>query len=425
MADRTEDFYLHLPSFRDFRDIGYLAAYRPVPDDWIVLAADIVQSRRAISEGRQKDVNFVGSAVIASVLNAVDDERIPFVFGGDGAMVLVPGSDLQAGRLALAGLAKLAHEETGLDLRIAAIPVSILRARGRDVRLRKYELQPGNYLAMAVGGGLELADSILKSPTERDAFAIAIADPPPPDLSGLSCRWEPIQSERGRIVSLIIRPTPGPGAERVLSEIRDRLERIIGRDSQAFGSPRRLFRSERLTFRWPPTGLAREIRMVGGRKGRFRAGVSAVFETLVVLVASRLRRKIGPFNPVRYLEEISWQTDHRKLDDSLRLVLDLSPVQVTAMRQFLEAREARGELVFGLHEADEAIMTCFVSDLSQGRHLHFIDGAGGGLSAAATSLSIGLRDQRERRDAARFNTPEPWSVGLAAARSQAGRADAP
>jgi hypothetical protein len=48
-------------------------------------------------------------------------------------------------------------------------------------------------------------------------------------------------------------------------------------------------------------------------------------------------------------------------------------------------RFARRELVYGAHVANRAQMTCLVFDHS-GRHLHFIDGADGGLSMAAKAL---------------------------------------
>ena len=49
---------------------------------------------------------------------------------------------------------------------------------------------------------------------------------------------------------------------------------------------------------------------------------------------------------------------------------------------WLGERYARRELVYGLHVTDRAHMTCLVFNYS-GRHLHFIDGADGGLFLAA------------------------------------------
>ncbi|MBO0345494.1 DUF3095 family protein [Roseibium sp. CAU 1637] len=387
MTDQADTFYKNLPSFRDFDQVGDLAAYQPVPDDWVVLAADIVQSRKAMADGKSKEVNLVGAGVIASVVNVLDRDRIPFIFGGDGAMILVPGADAAVGGQALAGMAQLARDQQGLTLRTAAIPLKVLRERGTDVRLRKYELNPGNYLAMAIGGGLDLADEILKSPENAETFAIDTTAPPVPDLTGLSCRWEQLPSEHGRIVSLIVRPTKGAGEEQVLTDIRKELRRLIGQDVFSDEEEGRFIFPRRLRFRFPPSGLGREIRLVGASRGRLKTALGSVFECLAFLYAYTTGRTVGPLQPARYLDEICRQTDHRKLDDSLRLVLDMSAGQVAALRVYLEQARDRGALSFGLHEADTAMMTCFVSDLSAGQHLHFIDGHGGGLSAAATAMN--------------------------------------
>ena len=62
----ANEFYSELPSFSDFSTVGDLADYRPVPDDWYVLAADIVRSSDAVAQGRYKEVNMVGAAAIAA-----------------------------------------------------------------------------------------------------------------------------------------------------------------------------------------------------------------------------------------------------------------------------------------------------------------------------------------------------------------------
>ena len=45
----------------------------------------------------------------------------------------------------------------------------------------------------------------------------------------------------------------------------------------------------------------------------------------------------------------------------------------------------RSSLAYGLHVTDRAHMTCLVFNYS-GRHLHFIDGADGGLFSAAKAF---------------------------------------
>ncbi|MBD8893100.1 DUF3095 domain-containing protein [Labrenzia suaedae] len=379
-------FYRDLPAFADFNTVGDTASYQPVPEDWVVLASDIVRSRDAIAAGRYKDVNMIAAAVISAVLNRVGRDKVPFVFGGDGAFLLVPASDAAAGKEALAGLARLARNESGLELRIAAIPVAHLRALGADILLRKYELGPDTYLAMAIGDGLELADRILKDPEAVTPFAIRIGNPPRPNLDGLSCRWEPLPSERGRIASLIVKPSRTVSGTVPLKEIQEGIREIVGRDPFGETNDGNHVTPSRLRFKFPPPGLSLEAGYAGANWSRSLQWLMGALQSLAFLVSYKTGLTIGPLNRDRYLKEISRQTDHRKLDDSLRLVLDLTVEQLASLKTYLETAFANGRLVFGLHETDSALMTCFVSDLGASRHVHFIDGADGGLSMAATDF---------------------------------------
>jgi hypothetical protein len=73
-----------LPAFRDFAEFSDLASYTALPDDWTVLASDLVGSTAAIAAGRYKHVNMAGAAMIMAVLNAAGEIDSPYVFGGDG-----------------------------------------------------------------------------------------------------------------------------------------------------------------------------------------------------------------------------------------------------------------------------------------------------------------------------------------------------
>ena len=66
------------------------ALYKPLPDDWTIGIADIVQSTKAIRENRYRSVNMAGAAVIAALKNSLDGSDFPYVFGGDGASFAVP-----------------------------------------------------------------------------------------------------------------------------------------------------------------------------------------------------------------------------------------------------------------------------------------------------------------------------------------------
>ena len=73
------------------------ALFRPLPGDWVVGVADVVQSTKAIAENRYKAVNMAGAAVIVAVTNAMAGRDFPFVFGGDGASFAVPADAAGAG----------------------------------------------------------------------------------------------------------------------------------------------------------------------------------------------------------------------------------------------------------------------------------------------------------------------------------------
>ena len=71
----------------------------------------------------------------------------------------------------------------------------------------------------------------------------------------------------------------------------------------------------------------------------------------------------------------------------LALVFDCPGDRVDMVRTFLDERRARGELQYGMHLSDHAVMTCFVTSPAQNEHVHFVDGG----DAVATDL--GKRDE--------------------------------
>ena len=175
--------------------------YIPLPDDWTVGIADIVQSTAAIAAQRYKDVNMAGAAIIAAVTNTLDHREFPFVFGGDGASFAVPPGDLARAHEAMAETAAWVRDDLGLTMRVALVPVHEIRANGFDIRVARFAPSADVSYAMFSGGELGWAEAAIK----RGEFAIAPAPKGAiPDLSGLSCRFEEIPSARGLILSVLI-----------------------------------------------------------------------------------------------------------------------------------------------------------------------------------------------------------------------------
>src|SRR5258708_32257397 len=144
----TDIFYGSIPVFRGFGSLMDPAMYSPLPDDWTVGVADIVESTKAIANQRYKAVNMAGAAVIAAVANALEGRECPFVFGGDGASFAVSPGDLARARDALAATASWVSDDLGLMMRVALVPVGAVRAQGMDVRVARFGPSPNLSYAM-------------------------------------------------------------------------------------------------------------------------------------------------------------------------------------------------------------------------------------------------------------------------------------
>lgn len=375
--DGTDVFYGRIPVFRGFDRLMDPALYTPLPDDWSVGVSDIVESTKAIANQRYKAVNMAGASVIAAVTNALDGREFPFVFGGDGASFAVAPSDRDRAHEALAATATWVKESLDLSMRVALVPVREIRAKGFDVRVARFGPSSNLSYAMFSGGGLGWADAAMK----RGEFALDEAPPgTQPDLSGLSCRFQEIPSARGLILSVLVVPAKGadPMAFReVIEDVIDLVEQSpeAGRPVPAVGPP----------LRWPPAGVEYEARAArGGSLLKRRTVVLAV--TLWAFVLLRLGIRIGDFIPAKYVREVVENSDFRKYDDGLRMILDCTPELEAALAQLL-AKAASGKVVrYGLHRQDAAMMTCFVPSVMRADHVHFIDGARGGYASAATAL---------------------------------------
>src|SRR5512140_126598 len=373
----SDSFYGRIPVFRGFASLMDPALYSPLPDDWSIGVADIVESTRAIAEARYKAVNMAGAAVISAVTNALEGREFPFVFGGDGASFAVSPDDLDRAREALAATAAWVRDDLDLVMRVALVPVAAVRAQGLDVRVARFGPSANLSYAMFSGGGLGWAEAAMK----RGEFAVPAAPTgTQPDLTGLSCRFEEIPSVRGLILSVLVVPVrhADPLAfRRLIEDVIALVERSpdAGRPVPPGGPP----------LRWPPAGVEFEARAQrGGSLFRRRAFVLA--NTLFAYLVMRFGISVGGFVPKTYVRQVVENSDFRKYDDGLRMVLDCTPELERALTQRLVAAASSGIARYGLHRQDAAMMTCFTPSALRSDHVHFIDGARGGYASAATAL---------------------------------------
>src|SRR5436190_425141 len=127
------NFFESLPPLRAHQDSFDPSYYAPAPDDWVLAVTDVESSTLAVEAGRYQLVNMAGAAGIAAVKNACPGQDIPFLFGGDGAVVLVPPGRAAAAREALARTCGFSVQAYGLKLRAGSISVAEIRRHGADV----------------------------------------------------------------------------------------------------------------------------------------------------------------------------------------------------------------------------------------------------------------------------------------------------
>ena len=380
-SNGSDKFYGTIPVFRGFARLMEPSLYSPLPSDWSIGVADIVESTKAIAQARYNAVNMAGAAIIAAVANALEGREFPFVFGGDGASFAVSPDDLERAREALAATALWVKEDLDLVMRVALVPLAAIRAAGLDVRVARFGPSPNLSYAMFSGGGIGWAETAMK----RGEFTVPMAPVgTQPDLSGLSCRFEEIPTVRGLILSVLVMPVQGadPAAfRRLIEDIVTLVERSpdSGRPVPPGGPP----------LTWPPAGVEFEARAQRG--GALLTRRLRVFAwTLFYYFVMRFDIKVGGFVPKTYVRQVVENSDFRKYDDGLRMVLDCTADLERAISARLVAASALGIARYGLHRQDAAMMTCFTPSALRSDHVHFIDGARGGYASAATALKATL-----------------------------------
>jgi len=327
-------FYSAMPVFRGFANLMDPSLYQPLPGGWFIGVADIVQSTKAIADNRYKAVNMAGASVIASVTNALENRDFPFAFGGDGASFAVSPQDAELAREALAATATWVKEDLDLSLRVALVPIEAIRAQGLDVRVARYAASPHVSYAMFSGGGLAWAEAAMK----RGEFAVPMAPPGAhPDLTGLSCRFSEMPAERGLILSMLIVPASADSAafRRLIEDVVTLVERSpgSGRPVPAAGP----------SLRWPAPGAQYEaLAQRGGPLFVRRLNVHAM--TLFAYVLFRFGIPAGGFVPQVYMQQVVENSDFRKYDDGLRMVLDCKPELADALEGRLAAAAAASRL---------------------------------------------------------------------------------
>jgi hypothetical protein len=235
---------------------------------------------------------------------------------------------------------------------------------------------------MFIGGGLNEATAMVKQ--NDGAWLLDQSGQGKGRFDGLECRWCAVPARRDGVLSLIVH---APGEDLAL------YQQILTQIGQIAPQPRPVT-PENLPTRWPPEFLMHEfkIKQQGWLTQRLHY-LGALLLTGVLTVLVKLTKHNAQSAAARYIRDLCHHTDYLKLDDYLRMVIDVSHQERSQIQALLDTYRHSHGVTWGSHFASSALFTCMVR--SQQVHLHFVDGSDGGYTAAA-------RDMDARLNAATF-----------------------
>lgn len=386
----TEHFYAELPAIDNFLSAIDADNLVSVPSDWYIVIADIKGSTEAIEAGRYKEVNLLGASSIATVLNAVEPLEVPYVFGGDGASLLIPPSVLEKVKAPLVDLQQSAKAQFGLDLRVGIVPVETVIQAGFKVKLAKLKVADQYYQAAFVGGGLTYATELVKSPETTDLYQIKDTVTSKANLTGLECRWQDIVSRHGETVTLLVLATAhDPVANNALyHDVLEKIHEIYGSENDFHPVA---LQSLNLSLNSNKLLPQAKVRLPSSNwLSRWWYILNVKRLNVLGSLFMRFKLNVGNIDWGGYRQVVQGSSDYKKFDDMLRMIIAGNADQREQLTQYLETQSQQGNLVYGMHVSDRALMTCLVFERN-GREVHFVDGSDGGYTLAAKPLKEKLK----------------------------------
>jgi hypothetical protein len=371
-------FYANIPAIHDFSKIMDNKNYSRVPNDWLILVSDIKDSTKAIEKGNYKQVNFIAALTIIGILNIHRELDFPYIFGGDGASLIIPPMLLENSKKVLLEASKKAKEIFDLDLRVGIISVEEIEKRGSFIEVAKFQTTKDHNQAIIRGNGLELAEKLLKDEYEIFKIKEDLLNNYLPNFDGLECRWEDIKTPKEETISILVKSIDESNSNEIYQNCLKRIEQIVG----SFKERNPLKQTNQLNLSFNPKVLNTEASAFSkNKKSNFFTILKLMFENFLGLVL--MKYSIGLWSD--YKSRILRTTDTEKFDDMLRMVVSTKKIQTKKLEEYLEKQYQNKNLVYGIHKSDSALMTCLIFE-RHGKHIHFVDSSNGGYALASKEL---------------------------------------
>jgi len=388
----SDNFYEQLVSFSDFSQFTQLEWYSILPSEWFVVITDIQNSTKAIQEGLYKEVNSVSTASIVALLNTVAPLKVPYVFGGDGTTLCIPPSRKNSVESALIATQQMANKLFGLHLRVGMVPMSLIQQDGHQVLVGKYQPSSHFQQAMFQGNGLRYAESLVKDPRRDNPYILSESQiEADGNFEGFECRWNEVPSAREETVAIMVQALESEitSETTIYKEISQKILDIYGPEKDHH-----------------PVQLTQLTLASSLRKLSVEARIRTCFQTLWIRLMYTLRLGLlvylGKFLMIQnvktknvdwgqYKQNLIVNTDYRKFDETLRMIISGTLEQRKRLVAYLEKLHNERKIVYGIHASPAAIITCMIFNYDTD-HVHFLDGSNGGYTMAAKEMKRQLKE---------------------------------
>ncbi|MEP7163129.1 MAG: DUF3095 family protein [Ferruginibacter sp.] len=363
------------------------AYFVSLPQNWHIIVADIANSTEVVKAGRHTDINLVAAGSLIAALNVARSFQtdIPYFFGGDGGIVIVPEDLVQP---VLAGLK--AHrinslKNFALDIRIGSVPVSEITKAGFEINIAKVAIGPELNRSVVLGDGLKYAETVVKQNYRYDEkqklqdlqdFDISALN-----LQGLECRWDKIKppTKGLEVVCLLVEATHVKDQLTVYNNVLKKLDEFYGETGK-----RHPLSVNRLRLINSFKKFQHEM-LLRYSKRKIGYLVKLFFQTIIGKLYFKYNLKVNNLRAGDYLAQVIEFSDTLTIDGRINTIVSGTAENRELFLKYLAKEEQEGRLLYGHHVSAESIMTCYIENMNN-KHIHFVDGADGGYTEAALEL---------------------------------------
>jgi hypothetical protein len=371
-------FYHDLNSYSELEILTDHELHQELPNDWSIIITDVENSTKAVEAGRYRDINTIGAATVSCGQSVMETLNFPYVFGGDGATLVLPNEYIDKIVIELKKLQNTSLLNFDLKLRVGVVPYQDILKDEKKIKISKMRINENQNIAAFSGGGIAYADHLIKNNRE---YQVQSDSNSPPSLESLSCRWNPIKSKHGKVLSILVYSPEMKDYTQFIQE----LTKIFNGDLNN-GRPFNRNASYKSTIR----NIIDELRFHGSFfESAFIKRLKEIFISMIFFTFNNFPKIDFVTN---YKNKLEYHTDFKKFDDMLRLVLDCTKEQDHQIHDLLETMYQNKQIYYGTHSSDHSLMTCLVQSMSDGDHIHFMDGGDGGFTIAAKQLKEQLKE---------------------------------